>query len=377
MNARPLATAGPVVIVGSGLLGASLGLALKAGGVRVFLDDTSPAALRLACDVGAGEPLPDGVQADVRLVVVAAPPDVADVCVADALRRYPHAVVTDVASVKSAVRHGVLDALGEDAPLMSRYVGSHPMAGRERSGAGAADADLFYGRPWVVVAHEGSDPQAILAVRTLATDVGAVPVDMDAATHDDSVALVSHVPQLLSSLLAARLQDARAESLGLAGQGLRDMTRIAASDPRLWTAILASNAGPVAAVLEHVRDDVDDLLTHLRAAAERGPYRGGSVGVVNRVMQAGNMGVARIPGKHGGAPSRYAELEVLIPDKPGELGRLFSELGEISINIEDLVLEHSAGQAVGVARVSIDPARLGQAATELEKRGWRIISHAN
>lgn len=378
MSGRPVATAGPVLIVGSGLLGASLGLALRGAGVEVYLEDASPTALRLAQDIGAGVPLAEVENPSPSLVVVAAPPDVADRCVLDALRAYPGAVVTDVASVKSAVAEGVLDAVeaGEEAGLAARYVGSHPMAGRERSGAGAADADLFYGRPWVVVAHEGSSARAVLAVRMLASDVGAVPLEMDARTHDESVALVSHAPQLVSSLLAARLAEARTESLGLAGQGLRDTTRIAASDPRLWTAILAGNAGPVVEVLESLRADLDDLLVHLRAAAERGPLRGGSVGAVNRVMEAGNRGVARIPGKHGGAPRRYAVLEVLIPDEPGELGRLFTELGEIGVNIEDLSLEHSAGQAVGLARIMLDPGRLRDAEAELERRGWRLITNA-
>ena len=375
---RPVATRGPVLIIGSGLLGASLGLCLRASGVEVYLADSSPTSLRLAQDIGAGTPMVDAPEASPRLVVVATPPDVADVCVVEALRAYPQAIVTDVASVKVAV---VEDVLAEarrsgDPDLAARYVGSHPMAGRERSGAGAADADLFYGRPWVVVAHETTSDEAVVMIRALATDVGSVPLEMDAATHDQSVALVSHVPQLVSSMLAARLVEAPAESLGLAGQGLRDTARIAASDPRLWTAILAGNAGPVASVLKGVRADLDDLITHLDAAADRGPLRGGSVGAVNRVMEAGNRGVARIPGKHGGAPSRYAELEVLIPDQPGELGRLFGELGEIHVNIEDLVLEHSAGQKVGLARVMIDPAVLATAEAELERRGWRIISHA-
>lgn len=376
---RPIvATRGPVLIIGSGLLGASLGLCLRAAGVDVYLEDTSPTALRLAQDIGAGIPFVDVPGIEPNLVVVAAPPDVADVCVVDALTRFDHAIVTDVASVKVAVGEDVLRAAEstDDPALASRYVGSHPMAGRERSGAGAADADLFYGRPWVVVPHESSDPQAVLAVRTLATDVGAVPLELDARTHDASVALVSHVPQLVASLLAARLADAAPEVLGLAGQGLRDTTRIAASDPRLWTAILAGNAGPVVDILKALSLDLSDLIVHLDAAAKRGPLRGGSVGAVNRVMEAGNRGVARIPGKHGGSPSRYAELEVLIPDAPGELGRLFTELGEIGINIEDLVLEHSAGQAVGLGRILIDPARLLEAEAELEKRGWRLITHA-
>ena len=176
-------------------------------------------------------------------------------------------------------------------------------------------------------------------------------------------------------MLAARLVDAPAQALGLAGQGLRDTARIAASDPRLWTAILAGNAGPVAHILRELRADLDDLLTHLDAAAELGPLRGGSVGAINRVMTAGNQGVSRIPGKHGGAPSRYREIEVLIPDEPGALGRLFSELGEAGINIEDLVLEHSAGAQAGVARVMIDPAVADRAVADLQQRGWRLITH--
>lgn len=375
-SAHVVGTKGPVLVVGTGLLGASIGLALRGAGVDVLLSDTSPTSLRLAQDMGAGRPLDGEVPA---LVVVATPPDVVGECVVEALRRFPRAVVTDVASVKSAVMDDVIGAARRagDPELAARYVGSHPMAGRERSGAGSADTDLFQGRPWVLVPHDFSSVEALLAVRTLATDLGGIVTRMDAETHDRAVALVSHVPQLVSSLLGARLEEAPSAALGLAGQGLRDTTRIAASDPRLWTAILAGNAGPVVEVLEAVAADLDDLLTHLRAAAELGPLEGGSVGVVNRVMTAGNRGVARIPGKHGGLPRRYAEVEVLVPDEPGALGRLFSDFGLIGVNIEDLVLEHSSGQRVGLARVMVDPARARDAEVELEGRGWRIIAHAS
>uniref|UniRef100_UPI0005BC51E1 prephenate dehydrogenase/arogenate dehydrogenase family protein n=1 Tax=Actinomyces polynesiensis TaxID=1325934 RepID=UPI0005BC51E1 len=157
---RPVATTGPVLVVGTGLLGTSVGLALSAAGVEVLLSDTSPTSQRLAVDVGAGRACTPGDSLAPRLVVVATPPDVAGACVVDALVRHPGAVVTDVASVKSAVVDDVLHeaALRGDPGIAARYVGSHPMAGRERSGAGAADADLFIGRPWVVVPHEGSAP---------------------------------------------------------------------------------------------------------------------------------------------------------------------------------------------------------------------------
>lgn len=373
---RLVATQGPVLIIGTGLLGTSVALALQAGGVHVLLSDTSPTSERLAADMGAGEPLGESTPQP-RLVLVATPPDVAGPTVVAALERYPEAIVTDVASVKVAVMQDVQDeaARRNDPLFASRYVGSHPMAGRERSGASAADADLFVGRPWVVVPHAASSAAALLCVRTLAIDLGAMPLEMTAGDHDRSVALVSHVPQLLSSLLAARLAKAPTDALNLAGQGLRDTTRIAASDPRLWTTILAGNAEPVVNILRAVDADLKTLIDGLGRAAVLGPLQGGSVGAVNRIMVEGNRGVERIPGKHGGAPARYAEVEVLIPDQPGELGRLFTEMGHLGINIEDLAVEHSAGQKMGLVRLQVAPSLAYQAERDLEERGWRIIAH--
>ena len=218
-----VSTRGPVLIVGTGLLGTSLALALRAAGVEVLLSDTSPTSLALARDMGAGS-LHDEDSPEPQIVVVATPPDVtADVVVAQ-LSAHPSAVVTYVASVKERVVSEVRSRAGDEA---RRYVGSHPMAGRERSGAGAADCDLFAGRPWVVVGQD-ADPQAELVIRNLAVDVGATPVRMGAAEHDAAVAAVSHMPQLVSSLVAARLEELGEGALALSGQGLRDVTRIAA-----------------------------------------------------------------------------------------------------------------------------------------------------
>lgn len=370
----PLATTGPVRVVGTGLIGTSIGLALRGGGTEVQLQDTSPVALALARDVGAGEVAGPG-SPEPLLVIVSVPPDVTAHEVVRALREHPGAVVSDVASVKRMVRDGVLrEGASLGAAGLARYVGSHPMAGRERSGAGAAERDLFAGRPWVIVPHAGSAPPARLAVRALATDLGAVPVQMDAESHDRAVALVSHVPQLVSSLLAARLEDAPAQALALAGQGLRDTTRIAASDPGLWAAIVAGNVAPVREILTQLRGDLDALLAHLDRADPDHYGSGGAVGAVARTVAAGQRGVARIPGKHGGPPRRFAEIEVLVPDRPGELGRLFSEVGATGTNIEDLTLDHSAGQPVGVARLLVDPTRAEGAERDLSRRGWRIVA---
>lgn len=374
-------TRGPVLVVGTGLLGTSLALALTAAGVQVQLSDTSPTSLALARDMGAGRVRASG-DAEPRMVVVATPPDVAASVVVRELDAHPGAVVTDVASVKNRVAAEVRARGGEGA---RRYVGSHPMAGRERSGAAAADSDLFAGRPWVVVG-EGADPEAVLRVRNLAVDVGATPVAMGAAEHDAAVAAVSHVPQLLSSLLAARLEDLPESALALAGQGLRDTTRIAASDPRLWSAIVVGNAGPVAELLRAVRDDLDILITGVGPAAlppDSPEYAApggaetiapGAVGAVTDVMSRGNTGRARIPGKHGGAPRRYAVVQVLVPDSAGELGRLLSDVGAAGVNIEDFSLEHSAGQSAGLAMLSVLPAAAQGLQEALDARGWRVVA---
>ncbi|SHE26196.1 prephenate dehydrogenase [Actinomyces glycerinitolerans] len=375
-----LSTRGPVLVVGTGLLGTSLALALTAAGVPVQLSDTSPTSLALARDMGAGQ-VRDEHSPEPALIVVATPPDVAAGVVLRELDAHPDAVVTDVASVKARIaaevrRHGGWDA--------RRYVGSHPMAGRERSGAGAADSDLFAGRPWVVIA-DGATPEAELAVRNLAVDVGATPVRMTAAEHDAAVAAVSHVPQLVSSLLAARLETTPENALGLAGQGLRDTTRIAASDPRLWSAIVVGNAGPVADMLRQLRGDLDRLIDGIApaavspddpaytAAGDAATIAPGAVGAITDLMTRGNAGQARIPGKHGGAPRRYAQVQVLVPDSAGSLGRLFSDVGEAGVNIEDFAMEHSPGQSAGLAMLSVMPAAAQGLEEALDARGWRVV----
>lgn len=358
---------GPVLIIGTGLIGTSIALGLRALGFSVYLDDPSPTTLALTVDMGAGlawdssAPMPE-------LVIVAAPPDVCAQQVTDALQRFPDAIVTDVASVKQAIADDVCQSDSDS----KRYVGSHPMAGRARSGAAFADKDLFYGRPWVIVPTEQSTQEAVMIVRNLAIDLGAVPTQMDAHDHDTAVAYVSHVPQLVSSLLAARLLGAPSHALSLAGQGLRDTTRIAQSDPRLWTAIVAGNAGPIAAILHDLEDDLADAVERLEQYSQGSQV--GAIGVISDIVAAGNRGVSRIPGKHGQAQRSWAEIEVLVPDRPGELGRLFTELGQAEVNIEDLTLEHAAGKKYGLARVQIDPASILTATEELEKRGWRVIS---
>ncbi|WES65740.1 prephenate dehydrogenase [Microbacter sp. GSS18] len=353
---------GTVRIVGAGLLGSSIGHALSGLGVDVALADSSPAQLRLAIDYGAGRAARDDDRP--ALVVVAVPPDVTADVIERELRAHPDAVVTDVASVKLEP----LRTLRERGVDIARYIGSHPLAGRERGGAIAARADIFVGRPWVVCRDEETAAPDLALVEALALDLGAMPVEMSPEDHDRSVALVSHVPQLVSSLLAGRFVDAPDGSLSLAGQGVRDTTRIAASAPELWVQILGANAAPVVDVLDALAGDLASVADALREPDAPGARR-----AVADTIRRGNQGVDRLPGKHG-QNRRFEPVVVMVDDRPGQLGRLFGDLGALDVNVEDFRMEHSPGALFGLAEISVVPTAVQRAIDGLTARGWKIAS---
>jgi prephenate dehydrogenase len=355
---------GPVVVLGTGLLGTSIGLGLRGRGVPVYLSDPSPTNQAVAVDIGAGQPLAGLAGAAPQLVVVAAPPDVTADVVAKALADYPDSVVVDIASVKA----GILSALRSRGVDLSRYVGTHPMAGREKSGPVAARGELFTSMPWVICSSEETSAAALQAARSLATDLGAVVSQFTADEHDEAVALVSHLPQVMSSLVASRLQGTPLHALSLAGNGLRDVTRIAASDPSLWVQILGGNAAKVVEILYGVREDLNRLIGTLEE-----PTAPGARLDLAQLMSEGNAGQARIPGKHGGPPQAYSWLTVLVDDKPGQIARLLTEIGEIGVNLEDLRLDHSSGQNVGMVEISVLPNKHDHLIEALNDRGWRVL----
>jgi len=347
--------AGPVLVVGSGLLGASIGLALRRAGVQVWLDDVDADAVAEAVERGAGETWQPGA-GEPRLVVVAVPPAAAGAAMAKA-GAFADATVTDVTSVK-AEPLAAARAAGADA---ARLVGGHPMAGRETSGAAAARHDLFDDRVWVISPLPESDPGRVEAVRDLVVTCGAVPVVMAPEDHDRAVALTSHAPQLLSSLLAARLLDADPEAVAVSGQGLRDMTRIAGSDPGLWQAILDSNAESVADVLEAYAQDLDAVIARLRRRDD-----------VADALARGVEGRLRIPGKHGAAATAYDLVPVIIKDEPGELARVFLAAGDLDVNLEDVRIDHVLGKPSGLVELSVRPEATGRLVEGLRSLGFDV-----
>lgn len=349
MNAQ---LTGPVLVVGCGLIGTSVALALTEAGVTVHLDDLLADNLDLAVSRGAGTADP---VVDPSVVVVAVPPAAVVETVARVLAEHPGAVVTDVASVKTALSSQIAVLPGAE-----RFAGGHPMAGKERSGPMAASARLFEGRPWAVVPLPASRPDAVRRVAELAATVGAVASTMDPAEHDSAVALVSHLPHLASVMVAGLLNAAPDEALELAGPGLRDVTRIAGSETGLWLDILGTNAVEVRRLLTDLRGSID----HAIGALDADP------GELAGLLDAGRAGTRRIPGKHGGSSSEFATVFVSVPDRPGELPRLMVHVGESGVNIEDVRIDHEQGRRVGQVEISVVPSTADTLVDALSARGW-------
>lgn len=348
---------GPVLVVGAGLLGTSIGLALTNQGVEVWLADVDGDHVRTASGLGAGKPVPPGAGAP-RLVVVAVPPDHVAAAVLTALAT--GAVVTDVGSVKAQPLAAVSARV--DASALARYVGSHPMAGSERSGPLAASATLFDGRPWAVCAHPGAAPDAVALVEELVSACGAQVVPLDPEAHDRMVARTSHVPHLLAALAAAQLLGAGAGPLTLSGQGVRDVTRIAAGDPDLYAQIIRGNVDAVVEALEEVRGELERLMATLRTGAGLEDF-----------LRSGVAGTRVIPGKHGVRGPVTAPVFVAVPDTPGELARLLGEVGDVGVNIEDLRIDHDPGRPVGLVELSVAEDAADRLLAALTARGW--VSH--
>jgi prephenate dehydrogenase len=371
-----------VLVAGAGLMGTSVALALTARGCSVHLLDRDPQALRLAVDLGAGVDRPP--TGDPDLVVVSTPPATIGVVTKHLQSIYLHSSFTDLSSVKAYVQQEI-EALAVDSV---RFVGGHPLAGRERSGPAGARADLFEGRPWVLTPGPATGAETLARARALVRACGAQPVLMDPVRHDRAVALASHLPQIMASATAAQLGPDTSDAAAIAGQGLRDVTRIAASDPKLWAEIIAANAPFVLDVLDAVAADLDRIRAELREATQRSvdtttksesdestsSQRGKlpDLRLVRALIVRGNDGRRTLPGKHGAAPAAFVAVPVVVPDRPGELARLFAASGAAGVNIEDVSIEHSPGQPVGLVELYVQPAVAAGLTRSLTDAGWSV-----
>ncbi len=365
-----MSVTGPVLIIGTGLIGTSIGMALNSAGTPVWLSDADPMAVEAAEQLGAGHALvprearensPDW--SEPALVVVCVPPMVASHVIAEALRTFSHATVTDVASVKSLPLRELV-SVSRDT---NRYIGSHPMAGREVSGPLGARGDLFADRLWVVTPRPENPPERVASVEALARACGAIVHHSDPTTHDHAVALTSHTPQVLSSVLAAQLKAASDDDVAISGQGLRDVTRLADSSTSLWSEILTANAAEVAPLLAAVERDVRSV-RELLESTEGAPCVAG----VKAILQQGRDGRGRLPDKHGGEAEKYVTVPVVVSDEPGELGRLFAAAGSAEINLEDVRIEHTVGRLQAIVELSVLPEVADRLRSIVADNGWQV-----
>ncbi|HWC34151.1 MAG TPA: prephenate dehydrogenase [Mycobacteriales bacterium] len=349
---------GRLLVVGTGLIGTSVGLAARAAGYDVVLANRDPERLAVAVQVGAGEPW-DG-SSTVDVAVVGLPPAIVAREIARLHGLGVARTITHVASVQLQPQLEVEALIG----AWGGFVGSHPVAGRERSGPHHASADLFQDRPWVVCPTPSSDAVSVDAVTALARACGARVSQLAAADHDALLARLSHVPQLVASALAAALVGIEPERVNLAGSGLRDTSRLADSDPALWAEIVSANPGGVAAALDAVLEPLVALREVLASGESPGP-------AVSGLLERGRAGRQLLAGKHGQAAVRWASVTVVVPDEPGALARLLADAAAGGVNVEDIRVDHSPGLPVGLIDLDVAPGRADQLATALEERGWR------
>ncbi|MBD0423934.1 prephenate dehydrogenase [Streptomyces sp. TRM S81-3] len=355
-------------VIGTGAIGTSVALALTRSGVTVHLVDVNRTAAQTAEAMGAGSLSPPKEPVDVA--VLAVPPAHVAAELARVQREGLARAYTDVASVKARPQQDLLAAHSADP---AGYIGGHPLAGTERSGPLAARADLFEGRPWVLTPSAHTDEAVLNRALELVALCAGTPVIMDVAAHDRAVALTSHAPHLISSLMAARLSDATEASVRVCGQGLRSMTRIAGGDPALWQDILHSNAEAVADVLEAYAADLAVVVGALRTLGSADPgVRGQAEQDLRRLLVQGLRGHARVTPKPGTSLADLAAVTVAIPDRPNALAEVFAAVGETGVNIEDVRIEHAPGQGQGLVELLVHRGGAPELARLLGAGGWSV-----
>lgn len=334
-------------ILGTGLIGASVGIGLRGLGWHVLGWDPDPAALAGALRCGGIDQAASTVETAidaVDLIVLAGPP----VAIEDCLRNLTtEALVTDVAGVKAPM----VDA----ARHLRHYVGGHPMAGRESSGPEGASGSLFRGATWVITT-DGAGEEDLEKMESFITGLGAVPVRMGAVDHDAAVAAISHLPQVVASALVNRVAR-QPSALDLAAGGFRDLTRIALSDPRWWSDVLVENRAALAELLRQLGTDLAGWADLLESG--------------DREQVGAEMLAARTARRSLTAP--VAAVGVVLDDKPGEIARVGHALESSGVDLRDLQLRHATHGGGGVLTLSVRAAEVEVLKQALLEDGFRLL----
>ena len=343
-------------VIGVGLIGGSIALALRARGWRVTGEDRNESVVTEARSAGLLDE--GGLEVATVLVVIATPAgtvlEVAREVLAGASS--PELIVTDVAGVKGAIVGGLEDP---------RFLGGHPMAGSEQRGWRAARADMFRGCTWVLTPTDHTRPATYTRLHGILRELGANVVAIAAGDHDRLVALASHVPHLLAGALmneAAEAAEQDAVLLQLAAGGFRDMTRIAAGDASIWPDVLIENREAVVATL----DSLEERLRRLRDAISTS-QRAAIADTLHDASHARRM----LPGRALNAEN-LTYLRVGVSDQPGELARVTRAASELLVNIYDIEIAHGIEGVSGTLLLAVDAEQAHRLIEELVSQGFVV-----
>jgi prephenate dehydrogenase len=349
-----------VAILGTGLIGASVGLAARRAGHDVSGWDANASALAGAAERGAVAAAggADEAVAGAELVVVAAPVAAIPAAAESALAAAPAATVTDVGSTKSAIAAAVRDP---------RFVGGHPVAGAEVRGPAGAHAELFDGATWFLTPGAATDPERYRTLHGFVAGLGARPVAIDAEAHDTLLAVTSHLPHALANLLLNQAGTTSAEgyrAIAAAGPSFRDLTRVAGANPRIWVDIFLENAEPLQDALAEHRRRVEQLERALAA---------GDAGFLARWIGESAQHRRELLQDAFDEPGALQRVQVHVPDRPGVLAGIMQALGAEQINIEDLELHHVSREAGGTLVIVVSGEEAARRAGEvLERQGYDV-----
>ncbi len=334
-----------VAILGTGLIGASLGMALRQVGWTAVGWDPSPGALSVALDRGALDVSRSSIQAAVEsaeMVVLASPLGATLATLADL---QTEALVTDVAGVKAPIIAA--------RPPGVRLVAGHPMAGREHAGPTAATPALFRGAAWILCSDE-AETDDVEAVEAMVESVGAVPLLMTAAEHDRAVAKISHLPQVVATALVNQVSN-DADARELISGSFRDLTRVAASEPGWWPEVLMANQSSVGVA-------IDELIEHL--SDMRDLLGGDEADLADRLASARDLRRAMAP------PAIL--VGVVLQDKPGEIAAVGRALEQSRVDVRDLQLRHALHGGGGVLSLSVRPGEAEPLKAALTAEGFNL-----
>lgn len=342
-------------VIGTGLIGASIGLALRERGWWVSGSDATDGLAQQAADAGAFDAL--GLDADADIVFVATPVGaIVDVARA-ALAACPRAVVTDVGGVKGSIVAAIDDP---------RFVGGHPMAGSEQIGLDGADADLFEGAAWILSPGSSTSDLAYTTVREVVSSLDAEVLTIDAARHDELVAVVSHVPHLAAATLVTVARD-RAEEhrslLRLAAGGFRDMTRIASGSPTIWPDVCDQNRTAILDTLDRLIVGLDQV----RTVVDTGDRE-----ELHALLTEAQRVRRSLPSRPDGQ-GPHAEVRVPIPDRPGALAAVAVVATEAGINLRSVETIDTADAVGGLVALRIAVADVAPLRTALTQAGYRAL----